>query len=255
MNRSIRRLPLVTQFALLRFVRDPSSTIVTIGLPLVMIPVMGTVFAKIGSFSSYLDGAPDTMAFFAIGIVIMFQLFGGRFSMEWTRELLISEKKWRIYAAPCSPAVQATGILLASTILNFLQGLLLVGFSRAALGVHWGSFGVVILVLVGTSLLAQLVYVVILLLFRNHGAAATVGWAFAWGSAALGGLIFPLPQEIPFWRFLATYGTPYSLAQTALATSAAGGPRTDVAVCIALLFGLSVAFGFVLVLLGRRKLA
>ncbi len=46
---------------------------------------------------------------------------------------------------------------------------------------------------------------------------------FAWGSAALGGLIFPLPADRPFWHFMVTYGTPYSLAQTAVVV--VGGRR------------------------------
>ena len=255
MSSSIARLPLVTRFSILRFLRDPASTIVTIGLPLVLIPVMGTVFARIGAFRFQLDGTVDTMAFFAIGIVVMFQLFGGRFSMDSIRQLLLSEKKWRVYAAPCSPAVYASGVIIASTLLNLLQGVLLVVFSRLALGVHFGGVVAVLLVLAGTSLLAQLVYVVILLVIRNLGAAVTVGWLFAWGSAALGGLIFPLPQDVPVWRFMATYGTPYSLAQTALATSAAGGPVDEVALCIGLLYGLSALFAVLLVLVGRRKLA
>ncbi|MBN1837831.1 MAG: ABC transporter permease [Spirochaetales bacterium] len=254
MNGATRKLLLVARISLLRDLRQPASTIVMLGIPLVLIPIMGAVFSKIPSWDAFMDGAPDPMAFFAIGVVVMFQLFGGRFSMEAVRESLLSEKKWRIHSAPCPPAVHAMGIISASTLLSLLQGFLLVAFARAALGVRWGSPAVVFLALLGASLVSQLVHVIILLLIRNYGAAISVGWAFAWGSAALGGLIFPVPQDRPFWHFMATYGTPYSLAQSAVVTSAGGGPWAEVATDIGLLFALSAALALVLFLLGRRKL-
>ena len=255
MNGSTRKLLLVISYSVLRYLRQPAAMVVMVGIPLVIIPIMGSVFTKIGNWEPYLDGATDTMAFFSIGIVVMFQLFGGRLSMDGTRESLLSEKRWRIHSAPYAPAIHAMGIVVASMLISVLQGFLLVVFTRAALGVSWGSIAVVFLVLFGTSMLSQLVFVAILLLIRNYGAAATLGWAFAWGSSALGGLMFPLPQDRPFWHFMATYGTPYSLAQTALATSAGGGAWSDVAVCIGLLFLLSALFGLVVALLGKRRLA
>jgi ABC-2 type transport system permease protein len=255
MSGSARKFLLVLRFSILRTLRQPASTIVMIGIPLVLIPIMGSVFSKIGNWDVYLDGTANPMAFIAIGIVVMFQLFGGRFSMEAARESLLSEKRWRIYAAPCAPAIHAMGIMVASTLISLLQGFLLVVFTRAALGVRWGSPAVLLLALLGTSLVAQLAHVVLLLVIRNYGAAVTLGWAFAWGSAALGGLIFPLPQNRPFWHFMASYGTPYSLGQTALAASAGGAAGSDAALCIGVLFALCALLAFVLALLGRRKLS
>jgi len=255
MNGPAGKLLLVARFATLRILRQPASTIVMIGIPLALIPVMGSVFSRIGNWDAHLDGTANPMAFVAIGIVVMFQLFGGRFSMEAARESLLSEKKWRIYAAPCRPATLAMGIMVSSTLISLVQGLLLVVFTHVALGVRWGSPAVLLPVLLGASLVAQLAHVIILLIIRSYGAAVTLGWVFAWGSAALGGLIFPLPQDRPFWHFMATYGTPYSLAQTALAASAGGGAGRQAAVCIGLLFALCALLALVLALLGRRKLS
>ena len=93
------------------------------------------------------------------------------------------------------------------------------------------------------------------LLVRKYAAAATLGWLFAYGSSALGGLLFPLPKDRPFWRFMAAYGTPYSLAQTGLVTSAGGGKGGEVVICIGTLFALCALFALVVSLLGRRRLA
>ena len=120
MSGSGRKLVLVTGFSILRFLRQPAVTVIMVGIPLVLIPIMGSVFSKIGNWEAHMDGTTDTMAFFSIGMVVMFQLFGGRFSMDGTRELLITEKRWRIYAAPCSPAIHAMGIVIASALISTL---------------------------------------------------------------------------------------------------------------------------------------
>jgi hypothetical protein len=254
MNGSARKLLLVIRFSVLRMLRDPVSTIILLGLPLPIIPILGAIFSNVPVDSSYLKGAPNMMTFVATGMVVMFQLFSGRYSMDGTRDSLLSVRKWRIYSAPCAPGIHALGIVAASTTVSILQGLLLVVFTRLALDVRWGNLGVVVLVLLGCALLAQLVNLTLLLATRNYGASATLGWVFAWGSAALGGLIFPLPTARPFWRFMVTYGTPYSLAQTAVIGSA-GAARTDVIVCLGALFSLSALFALIVVLLGRRRLA
>ena len=255
MGEVLRQLGLVTRLSFIRLIRQPASTVVTVGIPLVLIPIMGAVFTKIGNWDSYIHGAANPMAFFAIGIVVMFQLFGGRFSMDGVRDLLLSSRRWRIYAAPCEPGVVAIGVLTAGTLLNLIQGLLLVVFTGIALGVQWGNPGIVLIVLLGTSLLAQLANVLIVLLVRNTGASVTLAWVFAWGSAAVGGLMIPLPADIPFWHFMATYGTPYSLAQSAVVASATGSGGTTTTTCLVILFGLSLVAALLILLLGRRRIA
>jgi ABC-2 type transport system permease protein len=254
MNGAARKLLLVIRFSVLRMLRDPVGMIILLGIPLPLIPILGAIFSNIPADSSYLKGAPNMMTFVATGMIVTFQLFSGRYSVDATRDSLLSVRKWRIYSAPCAPGIHALGILAASTFVSMLQGFLLVIFTRVFLDVRWGSIVVVVLVMLGTALLAQLVNLALLLLTRNIGAAATLGWVFAWGSSALGSLIFPLPTDRPFWRFMVTYGTPYSLAQTAMIDSA-GGTRADVALCIGVLFALSALFAFMVVLLGRRRLA
>jgi ABC-2 type transport system permease protein len=250
-----RKLLLVVRFSILRMIRDPVGMIILLGMPLVIIPILGAIFSNVPASSSYLKGAPDIMTVVATGMILMFQLFGGRYSMDAATHSLLSVRKWRIAAAPCAPGIHALGIVVASTLVSMAQGFLLVLFTRLVLNVRWGNVGIVILVMLGTALLSQLVNLALLLLTRNVGVAATLGWVFAWGSAALGGLIFPLPADRPFWRFMVTWGTPYSLAQTAVIGSTGGGARSEVAVCVGALFAVSALFAVVVALLGRRRLA
>ena len=254
MSGSARKLLLVVRFTVVRMLRDPVSMMMLTIMPLLVIPILGTVFSRIPFYTTFLKGATSSLAFFSIGFVVMFQLFGGRYSTDYVKDTLLTDRKWRMHAAPCSPALVAMGILVASTLTSLLQGFLLVAFTRVILGVRWGSIAVVAGVLLGASLVSQLVNLGLLLLTRNHGLAAGLGWAYAWGSSALGGLMFPLPTGNAFWRFMVTYGTPYSLAQTAVIRSASGaGP--EAAACIGALFGLAALLVAVVALLGRRRLA
>jgi len=255
MKGAIRDFLLVVRFSVLRMLRDLPSLIPQLGVPLLIIPIIGAVFSKILAGSTFLNGAPDAMSFFAVGLVLMFQLFGGRYTMDYVKDAFLTDRKWRMAAAPCGPWVLAMGILAAGWLASILQGFLLVLFTRVILGVHWGNAGVVTAVIAATALVSQLVNLTLLLLTRNYSLAATVSWFYAYGSAVLGGLIFPLPTHLPFWRFMVDYGTPYSLAQTAVVAAAGGRARIDVAVGIGALLALAAVLSAAVALLGRRRLA
>ncbi len=224
-----------------------------LGVPLLIIPIIGSVFTWIPAGNPYLRGAASIMSFFAVGMVILFQLYGGTYSMEYVKDIFFSPMKWRIGALPCTPATVVLAILIAGTLVSMVQGTLLILFTRVILGVRWGNLGVAFLTLLGTTLLAQLVYVVILLLVRIPGLAAGLAWMFPWGSAALGGLMFPLPSDSPFFRFMTTYGTPYSLARTAISSGGASSHQT--VLCIGCLFLASALIAGIIALLGRKRLA
>jgi ABC-2 type transport system permease protein len=255
MKSAVRNFLLVVRFSVMRMLRDFPSLIPLLLVPLLIIPILGAVFSKLLAGSSFLNGAPDSMTFFAVGLVIMFQLFGGRYTMDYVKDAFLTDRKWRMAAAPCRPWSLAMGIMAAGWLASMLQGFLLVLFTRLILGVRWGSPGVVVAVVAATALLSQLVNLALVLLTRNYGLAAAISWFYAYGSCMLGGLIIPLPMNVPFWRFMVDYGTPYSLAQTAVIAAAGGRARTDVAVGIGALLALSALLAALVALLGRRKLA
>ncbi len=245
----------VTRYMFLRMIRDLPSLIMLLGMPLLLIPILGAVFSWIPADIPYMRGVSNPMSFFAFGILVMFQLFGGGYSLTYVKNALLSPMKWRLHSLPCAPGDIVLGVVSAATFVSLFQGLLVVAVSRIALGVHWGNLLVLAAVLLGVALLSQLVYLTMLLAFHNQSAANSFGWLYAYGSCILGGLIFPLPAEKPFFHFLVTYGGPYSLAQTAIRQSAAGGSPATAALCIAALFLGAALFALIAALLGRRKLA
>ena len=246
---------ITARYSLLRMVRNVGSLVAFLGLPLFIIPLLGSVFSQIPADTPYLKGAANTMTFFAIGMLLMFQLFGGSYAMQGVTVAFLTPRKWRMHALPCRPVHIVLGILLASTVLSLAQGLLLAGFSTFALGARFGGFFVVALVIFGIALLSQLIGLTLLLAVRSTVGAFVLGWIVAYGSALLGGIVFPLPADSAFFRFTSTWGTPFSLAQTALLASSRGGPAGTIALSILALFGASAVFGCLTALAGRRRLA
>jgi hypothetical protein len=241
--------------AFLRMLRNATSMIVQIGAPLMLIPIIGFSFQWAPITDSYFRGASSVMSFVAIVILIMFQLFGGlHYGIGYVKEDFFKPRKWRLRMLPCHPAVPIFGTVTAGLAVSILQGALMAGLFTLVLDVKLGGFGLILLVFLGLSLFSQFLGVLLLLALRASGPATAVSWIVAYASCALGGL-YPLPMEKPVIHFLATYGTPASLAQTALLAGARGAPSSETAPALGALFLISAVLGISVSLLARRRLA
>ena len=249
------RFAVAFHYSFLRLVRNVPGMVFLLGMPLFIIPILGSVFAWIPADTEYLKGAASISTFFAIGMMVFFQLFGGLYGMQSTRELFLQPRRWRIRALPCRPLVLVFAVLAAGSVLSLLQGALLVVFSVAFLGARFGNLAVVFLTLLGIAMLSQLIGATLTLLMRRSVAASIAQWIVAYGSGVLGGIIFPLPAHSAFFRFTSTYGTPFSLAQTALLDASHGGPAGRIALCIGVIFAACALLACAAALLGRRRLA
>ena len=245
----------VFRASVLQQLRNVQGMIFLLGMPLFIIPILGAAFSWIPADNAYLKGAANTATFFAVGMMIFFQLFGGSLGMTSVKAMFLSPRRWRIHALPCRPTPILLGILGASTLVSLAQGVFVATFSWVFLGARFGNIGIVLAVLLGIALLSQLIWVTLLLLVRGATAAFVLGWIVSYGSGVLGGIIFPLPTDIPFFRFTVTYGSPFSLAQTALLDASRGGPAGEIALCIGVIFLAAAVFACLTAILGRRKLA
>lgn len=246
---------LVGRYMFRRMRRDLPSLLILLALPLVLIPILGAVFSWVPADIPYMRGVSSPMAFFAFGILIMFQLYGGNYSLSYVRKALLDPMGWRLRGLPCGTAPVILGVVGAATLMCLLQGLLVVAVSALVLGVRWGSLPLVVLTLLSLGLLSQLVYLCLLLGLGKPEVATSLGWLYGYGSCILGGLIFPLPVEQPFFQFLVTYGGPYSLAQTALRQAGPGGSLGRAALCVGILLGSAALLGILAAYLGRRRLS
>ncbi len=243
---------LATWYTVLRMFRD-AGTFIMIGVPVALIPIITAAFSFIPADAPYLLGAPNPTVFFAGGILIMFQLFGGGYTMTYVKRALLTPMSMRLRVTPGGVGAILVGTVAAAIVVSLCQGMAVVLFTRVALDVRWASIPMLGAVLIGVSLVSQLVYLLLLLVLRKQGPAGALGWVYGYGSCVLGGLIFPLPVERPMFRFLVTYGGPYSLAQTALREVRPGGYASMAMLATGTLFGLAAALGLAVWLVSRRE--
>ena len=196
MNRTF----IVGRYVFLLMVRDIRSLVMLLGLPLILIPILGAAFSWMPADIPYLRGVSSPMSFFAFALLIMFQMYGGSYSLAYVKNAFLSPMQWRLHSLPCGSGAIVLGVVGAATLVSLCQGMLVIAVSRIALGVRWANVPVLFLILLGVSLLSQLVYLTLLLALRNPSAANSLGWFYAYGCCILGGLIFPLPREavLPF---------------------------------------------------------
>jgi ABC-2 type transport system permease protein len=238
----------------IRLLRSPATIIVQLGVPLVLVPILGYSISAIPGIETFVKGASG-MTFMTITVVVMFQLFSGGFMMTYVNEAYFTFRQWRMRMLPCRPSVVIWGSLAAGLVVSLLQGLALAAVSTLAFGARFGGFGTVILAFLGLSLFAQLLATLMLLAFRSYGPAFACMWIVAYGSCVLAGMVFPLPLKGPAASFISTYCNPAGLAQTALLGSARGGAAAEVTLCLAVLLGSSALLGILLPLVARRRLA
>ncbi len=247
--------------AFLRQLRAPVTFLVGIGVPFILIVILGYSFAGVPGIEEILKGRTSgevpmgnpAMTLMAMIVIVMFQLFSGGFVMSYMNDAYYTVRKWRMLMLPCRPAVVVSGMLTAGLGVSMLQGAVLAALSTLALGANLGAIGIFLLVFLGLSLFAQLLSIVLLLCLRSYRPAFSISWLVAYGSCAMAGMIFPLPMDKPAVRFMTEYGSPAALAKTALMDSARGGPASEIALCLGVLFLASALLGLLAFILMKRR--
>jgi hypothetical protein len=250
----MKELWITARITLLRLLRNPTTMLVQLGVPLVLIPVLGYSLAGIPGIDAFL-GKTSVMTFMAIVIITLFQLFSGGFVMWYVNDAWFTGRRWRMRLLPCGPSPVLFGVLAAGLAVSLAQGAVLAGLSSLVLGARFGHFGVALLVFLGVSLFAQMLAALLLLGLRAYGPAFSMTWLVSYGSCVLAGMIFPLPAGNPVFTFLSTYGTPASLAKTALLGASRGGAAGEVALCLGVLYLACAILGLLVSRLARRRLA
>ncbi|QOT11157.1 ABC transporter permease [Paenibacillus sp. JNUCC32] len=239
----------MTYFSLLRLIREPIGQLLLVGLPLVVITVLGVV---IGPYEG-MKGVPP-LELMAVTTIMGVQFFGGTYLMSYLDIDLLKTRKWRIYSLPINVAVYSSSLILACTLFSTLQGLVLVLFTTWVFGITWGSLGWVLLVLIIYSFFAQSVHLLLTLSIHNIKLAERVSEVLGIGFIILTGLMFPLPDH-RFFEFMSSYGNPVSLGKMAVLEMLVDGGQDKAYLSILLLLALTVICMMISAWLGRRKLA
>lgn len=236
-----------------RVSRDPFGLLIFVVLPVVLVYILSFVYSQNTTEQIYVDGYNLVSTYIAIGMLLMFQLNGGIYLLNCLNHDLIKPMKWRLKASPCHTDTLVFAGTAACLLFTVLQGLLVVAITALFQDAYWGSLWVVIIVIILISIISQLLNMILLLYIRNINTAEYISWFISWIMAVLGGAMFTLPDNA-FFRFMKQYGTPFSLAQSAIRESGfLGTSSTNMIICLTALLGITVILAIAVILLGRRK--
>lgn len=239
----------LSYYMLRRMLRGYLALIILMLTPLALITVLGLIAGNAVNPS----GIPimDTIA---ITMILAFQLYGGFYTMDFIKVDFFSQRKWKMRSLPYPPNIFALSVFFSCTLFSALQGFVMVIFTQYVYGVYWGSWGLILLMLMAISLFTQLIYLIIILLVKNYKVAEGLGTCYALVSMGLSGVWFPMPRVQPF-IFLTSYGNPLSLGQNIVYAIIKGEGLDKAFISMAILLSSSVVLSVVAAYLGRRKLA
>lgn len=197
---------------------------------------------------------PRAIDYYSVTIVVMTLLFSGFLAMGRLQEDFLSEMKHRFETSPAKVGYLLTGELLGTTCMSFLQMLFVAVFTHFVYGANWGTrYGIVLGTMFLMALFGQLLAGAFTLGLKNANAPQAIIGSLAMGLEFLAGGFYASPIGGAVGKFLVTYGTPNSLAQTAIFGSIYGGNGQIIYMCMGILAGLSLLLLGITIIFARRR--
>ena len=198
--------------------------------------------------------APTATDYYAITILVYILLIAGTNGIDLFNKGLLSDTGARIMTAPVSRFAQIGGLLAASTVTSFLQGMIPFVFSGVVYGVYWGErIWLVLLTLFTVALFSQAFSIFLLLLLRNMGAAMGIMQAVMWLTTFVSNGYMKITFGGQLDKIFAY--APNALAHTTIFGAIYGGNETKIMSSLAILFAMSVFLFMLAFICGRRRLA
>ena len=195
---------------------------------------------------------PTATDYYAVTMLVYIMLLAGVNGLDLFSKSLLSDTGMRIMASPVSKPALTGGLLAASTITSFLQGMVTFVFTALVYGVYWGErIPLVLLTLFIVVLFSQAVCLFLLLLFKNANPAMGFMQAFFWVTTFVskGYAKISFGEADKFFAY-----SPNALAHTAIFGAIYGGNDSKIMFSLALLFAASAVFFAGAFLFGRRRL-
>lgn len=251
---SMNRLTLIFRFYITRMIRSWFGLFVFVVLPVLISAVISMIYSQNAVEEIYVNGYNMVSTYISIYMLLLFQLNGGTYLLDFINRDLLKEMKWRIRVSPNPHFIFIFICILACTIFTTLQGVLIIISSSLLLDVYWGNIWIAVCVVVLISIISQLLNMLFLLLTGNAGTAESLSWSLSTVMVVLGGAVFNLPDNV-FFRFMKDYGSPYSLANRAILESGfLKTSRVGSWFYLILLLVIVIILALVTIIIGRRKL-
>ena len=196
---------------------------------------------------------PGAIDYYAVTMLVMILLYTGMNGMELFGKGLLSDTGNRARVSPISKSALIGGLLAASTITSFLQGVVTFLFTGIFYGVYWGErIFLVLLALFGVVLFSQSLCIFLMIAIHHEGAVQGLVQAafFVMTFVSNGYMKISFGEADKIFQY-----TPNSMAQTVIFGAVYGGNEAKMTLCLLLLFGVSVVLFMLAYVSGRRRLA
>jgi ABC-2 type transport system permease protein len=231
------------------------------------IPTLLTIILSMVMMNQIPDGVPYmwkgyniVSTHIAILFMVSFQFFGGNALLDYIHTDFRGNMRWRMFSMPVKPNDYIFGTLAACLVYCLVQGALMIGITAIFLDVYWGNPWILIATLIACAGIAQLLYMLLFLLFPKKGTVEAFAQVLIWVMMFASGWIGSSSESTAsgtgtaFNNFLTQYGTPISLARNAITNSGfIGDDRNNALLCLGILYVLLTAITIVVVWVGKKK--
>jgi len=204
-----------------RFIRDWKEVSLLLIIPIGLI-ILYSLFddAFFGTIPAGFMPNYNLQATFTLPVMMLgFQFFSGSMMLSYLYPDIRGAMNWRLRAAPLSILSFVVPAFIANWLFAILLGVIVVAVGVLFLNAYVGSFVILAVVLLLTSMIATLMYMIIFLLVKKSGTANALIYIISFGQFVLSGFLFVPLGDNAIARFMMTYGTPLSLGNRAIAYS------------------------------------
>ncbi len=198
---------------------------------------------------------PKAIDYYAITMAILTLIFSGVNTIGRLKDDFLSEMRNRFQSSPTPIGYILTGELLGVTLMSFLQMVFVLLFAHFVYGANLGNnWGIVFGTLFIMTLFGQMLAAVLILGLKNADAPQGLIGVLAIGLTFLSGGIYASPIKGTIGKFLVTYGTPNSLAQTAIFGGIYGGDIKIIFSCMGILGLISLILMGLSIIFAKRRI-
>jgi len=190
--------------------------------------------------------------YYAVTMLVMILMFAGINGLELFKKNMFSETGERVLSTPVPKASLVGGLLAASTLTAYLQGMVTFLFSSFVYGAYWGErIPLILLTLFGVTLFSQAFAIFVSILLKSPGATLAFMQSLIWVMTFVaGGYV-----KIDFGAADAIFRySPNSLAHTVIFGASFGGNESRMMSDLTLIFIYSGVLFILAFLLGKRRL-
>jgi len=197
---------------------------------------------------------PSAMDYYAVTMLIMILLYTGLNGMELFHKGLFSETGIRMRLTPINKPSLVGGLLAASTITSFMQGMITFTFTAVVYGVYWGDrIPLIILTLFGMVLFSQTLCILLIVIFKHRNIVGGITQLVFFVTTFISGGFVPIDAPEGVDRFIRF--APNAMAHTVIFGAVFGGDEGRMATSLIILFTTAAIFAALSFILGRRRIA